>query len=162
VVVRARPAWIADEQAMIRDCVRVAGRCVLNVEPGDPYYNGPDDPGFIRGYLAGIGVPASALEVCLIPRFTQVAELGGVECLQAWTDPALVGRASFETYGLAAPGPGISSLQVDVAIPRLDGWGVPPGLNYRIPVVQRDERDVWAPTIWAAGGLELWWLDSNI
>src|SRR5205085_10860127 len=72
------------------------------------YYNGPNDPGFIWGYLGGMGVPASALEVCLIPRFTQVAELGGIACLQAWTDPALVGRASFETYGLAAPGEGVN------------------------------------------------------
>jgi hypothetical protein len=98
VVVRGRPAWLADEQAQIRACVTVAGRCVLNVEPGAPYYNGPNDPTYIRGYLRGIAVPADALEVCAIPRATQVAELGGVACIQAWTDPQFVGSASWETY----------------------------------------------------------------
>src|SRR5438105_4289657 len=31
VVVRFRPSWLLDEQAMIRQLVRIAGRCVLNV-----------------------------------------------------------------------------------------------------------------------------------
>src|ERR1051326_1079876 len=34
VVVRGRPEWMAGEVQMIRQCVEVAGRCVLNVEPG--------------------------------------------------------------------------------------------------------------------------------
>jgi hypothetical protein len=162
VVVRGRAPWIADEQAMIRQCAATAGRCILNVEPGAPYWNGANDPGFIRAYLAGCNVPGGSLEVCLIPRQTQVNELGGAACIQAWTDPALVDGASWETYGLAAPLPGPSSLRVDWAIPRLDAWGVPQELRYRIPVCQRDERDVWVPTIWAAAGLQVWHLDGNI
>jgi hypothetical protein len=162
VVVRGRGDWLAGEQAQIRQCVQVARRCILNVEPGAPYWNGPNDPGFIRGYLRGIGVQASALEVCLIPRQTQVDELGGAACIRAWTDPALVGAASWETYGMAAPGYGRDSLQVDAAIPRLDGWGVPPAPQYRIPLVQRDERDRWTDTPWCAAGLAVWHLDGNI
>jgi hypothetical protein len=162
VVVRARSAWIAGEQQMIRQCVRVAGRCVLNVEPGAPYYNGPNDPGFIRGYLAGIGVDPSTLEVCLIPRQTQIDELGGPACIQAWTDPTLVGGASWETYDGVAPGTGADSLRPDVAIPRLDQWGVPPDLRYRLCVVQRNRIGAWAETIWAAQGLEAWHLDGDI
>lgn len=161
VVVRGRPAWITGEQAMIRSCVEVAGRCVLNVEPGAQYWNGPGDPAYIRAYLQGCGVPASSLELCTIPRAAQVAELGGVACLQAWTDPTLVGSASWETYGLAAPGSSTSSLQVDAAIPRLDGWGVPPGSQYRIPVVQRDERARWAETPWCAYGMQIWFIGGN-
>jgi hypothetical protein len=162
VVVRARSAWIADEQRQIRQCVAAAGRCVLNVEPGTPYYNGPNDPRFIRGvYLAGIGVPADAIEVCMIPRAGQVNELGGRPCIEAWTDPTLVGAASWECYGLAAWIPGPTSLLVDEAIARLDGWGVPQELRYRIPVVQRDERDRWAQTIWCAQGMAVWYLDGN-
>lgn len=161
VVVRGRQSWLADEQAMIRACVQVAGRCVLNVEPGSQYWNGSTNPAYIKAYLQGCGVPASTLEVCTIPRATQVAELGGVACLQAWTDPSLVGSASWETYGISAPGSGANSLQVDAAIPRLDGWGVPPGPQYRIPVVQRDERDRWAETTWCAYGMQVWFIDGN-
>lgn len=161
VVVRARPDWIGGETVMINQCVAVAGRCVLNVEPGALYYNGPNDPSYIRNYLRGCDVPASTLEVCLIPRAAQVEQLGGRPCVEAWTDPNLIGGASWETYGLAAPGYGATSLQVDAAIPRLDSWGVPQDPRFRIPVVQRDERNVWAPTIWAAGGLAVWWLDGS-
>jgi hypothetical protein len=161
VVVRAKTGWVAGEQTMIRQCVQVAGRCVLNVEPGAPYYNGPLDPGFIRGYLLGCQVPASALEVCMIPRAAQVAELGGVACLQAWTDPELVGGASWECYDSIDPGVGPTSLAPDVAIPRLDGWGVSPELQFRICVVQRSRTPVWAETIWAAQALQCWWLDGD-
>jgi hypothetical protein len=162
VVVRARPAWNPGEQAQVRACVQAAGRCVLNIEPGTPYYNGPNDPAYIRNYLRGIGVPPDTLEVCMIPRQGQVNELGGPACLQAWTDPALVGAASWECYGIAAPGFGSTSLQTNTAIPRLDGWGVPPGPEYRIPLVQRDERDRWAQTPWCATGIAVWHLDGNI
>jgi len=158
VNVRARPDWIAGEQLMIRQCVSIAGRCVLNIEPGASFYNGPLDPTFIRDYLAGIGVAPRGLQVCMIPRFTQVAELGGISCLQAWTDQKLVGRASWETYCLSAGGTGASSLCPDVAIPRLDGWGVPPGPQYRVPVVQNTDLANWSSTVWADGGIEVWWL----
>lgn len=161
VVVRGRPSWAPLEQHMIRECVYAADRCVLNVEPGAAYWNGPNDPAYIRGYLRKAGVPASTLEVCMIPRFTQVAELGGMACLQAWTDPALVGGASWETYGISAGVSGPTSLLVDEAIPRLDGWGVPRDPRFRIPVVQRDERDRWASTIWCAQGMQVWNLDTN-
>jgi len=161
VVVRGRVAWMTDEQSQIRQCAATCGRCVLNVEPGAPYYNGANDPGFIRNYLAGCNVPGGALEVCLIPRQTQVNELGGGTCIQAWTHPAQIVRACWETYGLSAPPPAPRSLRVDWDIPRLDAWGVPQALRYRVPVCQRDERDIWAPTIWAAAGLQLWNLDSN-
>lgn len=161
VVVRAKPGWVAGEQMMIRQCVRIAGRCILNVEPGAPYYNGPLDPGFIRGYLSGCNAPAQALEVCMIPRAAQVAELGGVACLQAWTDPELVGGASWECYSLDAGGFGPTSLRPDVAIPRLDGWGVPSGLQYRIPVLQRSDLGNWVETIWCAQGAQCWWLDGD-
>jgi hypothetical protein len=162
VVVRAKQAWIADEQAMIRACVEVAGRCVLNVEPGVKYWDGPNDPTFIRNYLRGVQVDPAALEVCMIPRSNQVVELGGAACIQAWTDPALVGSASWECYGMAAGGAGPGSLLVSEALPRLDGWGVPPGGSYRIPVVQRDERDRWASADHCAAGMQLWHLDGNL
>lgn len=161
IVVRARPAWAPGEQAMIRACVGVAGRCNLNVEPGAQYYNGPNDPAYIREYIAGAGVPADTLEVTLIPRAGQVAELGGAACIQAWTDPSLVGSASWETYGITAGVSGASSLLVNEAIPRLDGWGVPPEPQYRIPIPQRDERLRWADTPWCAYGMQVWFQDGN-
>lgn len=161
VVTRGRSGWIAGEQAMVSACVAVAGRCVLNTEPGSPYWNGPNDPAFIRSYIRGCGVSADALEVCMIPRAGQVAELGGAACIQAWTDPALVGSASWETYGVSAGQPGPTSLLVNEAIPRLDGWGVPPGPQYRIPVCQRSELSRWADTQWAAYGLACWYLDGD-
>jgi hypothetical protein len=157
IVARGRPEWVEGEQRMIRDCVRIARRCNVNVEPGAPYWNGPKDPLYIRGYLAGADVPANTLEVTLIPRFTQVAELGGAACIQAWTDPTLVGSASWETYGLTAGISGPTSLLVDEAIPRLDNWGVPPEPQYRIPIpsamsgcVGRAHRG--APTACRSGG----------
>ena len=79
----------------------------------------------------------------MIPRQAQVDELGGPACLQAWTDPALVGRASWETYDASAGGIGSTSLRPDVAIPRLDRWGIAPGPEYRICVVQRSRIDDW-------------------
>jgi hypothetical protein len=161
VVVRGRPAWLADEQAQIRACVTVAGRCVLNVEPGAPYYNGPNDPTYIRGYLRGIAVPADALEVCAIPRATQVAELGGVACIQAWTDPQFVGSASWETYDASAGVSGPTSLIPSEAIPRLDGWGVPPGPQYRICVVQQSRIGAWAETEWCRQGMAVWFVDGD-
>lgn len=160
VVVRGRREWLAAEQVMIEKCCAIAGRCNLNVEPGTPYWNGPNDPDFIRDYLRGSG-PRDALEVTLIPRLSQVNELGGRACIAAWTDPTLVGSASWECYGVSAPISGPTSLLVDEAIPRLDGWGVPADLHYRIPICQRSERARWAETIWAAGGLQIWFLDSD-
>lgn len=161
VVVRGRPEWIAGEWAHIKQCVDIAGRCVLNVEPGAPYWNGRNDSPTIYGYLHGIHVPPEALEVCLIPRQTQVNELGGAACIQAWTDPAYVGSASWETYGVAAGISGPTSLLVNEAIPRLDAWGVPADPHYRIPVVQRSERAQWADTPWTAGGMQVWYLDGD-
>lgn len=161
VVVRARPQWIVGEQTVIRHCVNAAGRCVLNVEPGTPYYNGPNDPAFIKSFYDGIGVPKETLEACLIPRAGQVAELGGAKCVYAWTSNA--GSASWECYGIVAGISGPTSLLVDEAIPRIDTFGwAPPGLQYRIPLVQRPEIGRWAPTIWAAAGLQAWHLTGDI
>lgn len=161
VVVRGRSEWVGPEQTLINQCVKVADRCNLNVEPGSQYWNGPNDPAYIRAYLSGIGVQASKLETTLIPRQAQVDELGGPACIQAWTDPALVGSASWETYGLSAPGPGPTSLAVSDAIPRLEGWGVPSDPRYQIPIPQRAERDRWAETQWCKAGMQIWWLDGN-
>jgi hypothetical protein len=162
VVVRGRAEWLPHEQLMIRQCVDVADRCVLNVEPGAPYWNGPNDPRYIRAYLAAIGVAAERLEVCLIPRANQVAELGGAACIQAWTDPSLVGGASWETYDGIAPGSGPTSLRPDVAIPRLLAWGVPDDPCYRVCIVQRNRIAAWADSEWASQGLEVWHLDGDI
>jgi hypothetical protein len=153
--------WTVPEQQQIRDCVRVAGRCVLNVEPGAPYDNGPKNPSAIRAYLSGIGVPPDTLEFCSIPRYTQVAELGGVDCLLAWTDPSLVGSASWETYDATAGFSGPTSLIPSEAIPRLDKWGVAAGPQYRICVVQRSRIDAWAQSIWCAQGMQVWFMDGD-
>jgi hypothetical protein len=161
VVVRGRPEWRSQEQQLVRDCVRIAQRCVLNVEPGASYWNGSTDPAYIRQFLRDLIVPALSLEVCAIPRLAQVNELGGAASLQAWTDSQLVGSASWETYGVTAGVSGPTSLLVNEAIPRLDGWGVSPGAAYRIPVVQRSERLRWASEPWAAYGLQVWYLEGD-
>lgn len=161
VVVRGRTTWVGPEQDHMRTCAQVAGSVLLNVEPGAPYWNGPNDPGFIRGYIKGTGLPKEKIRVCLIPRQGQVNELGGAECIAAWTDSTLVGGASWETYGVTAGISGPSSLLVNEAIPRLDGWGVSAEPQYRIPVVQRSERHRWAETPWCAAGMEVWYLDGD-
>jgi hypothetical protein len=158
VIVRGRAEWLPQEQAMIRACCTIANRCILNLEPGTPYWNGPNDPNFIRNnYLKPIGVPPTKLQLCAIPRLTQINELGGVPCINAWTDPTYVGSASWECYGMIAP-----LLRVDVAIPNLDKWGVTPGWQYRIPTTQRGERETWANTEWCEHGMEIWYLDGDI
>lgn len=162
VVVRGRAAWIPAEIAQIQACIRACGMCVLNVEPGAPYWNGSTSPEIIRQYLASIDAATPAeLQVAMIPRQGQVDELGGAATIAAWTDPQYVGSAAWETYGLAAGISGPTSLLVDEAIPRLDGWGVPPGDQYRIPIVQRDERERWADTDWTAAGMQVWYIFGN-
>jgi hypothetical protein len=160
VVIR-RGTMAGAEQAMIRELVHVAGRCVLNREPGPMYDAGPFDPADDAAYLAGIGCAAACLEVCTIPRIGQVQELGGAASIRAWSDGC--GSASWETYGLVAPIPGPTSLRVDQAIPRVSAYGwAGSGQQYRIPVVQRGELGQWAWTAWADAGLQCWHLDGDI
>jgi hypothetical protein len=163
VVVRGRTAWLTPEQVQIKQCADIAGRCVLNLEPGAQYWNGPNNPTYIKEtYLAPIGVSPDKLQLCAIPRLGQVVELGGPECLRAWTNPQYVGSASWETYGIVAPSPGLTSLLVSEAIPRLDQWGITPGWEYRIPCVQRGEITRWSGTDWCEHAMEVWHLDGNI
>jgi hypothetical protein len=160
VIVR-RGSMAGAEQAQIRELVHVAGRCVLNEEPGALYDGGPLNPSSTAAYLVGIGVDPACLELCTIPRLGQVQELGGSNTIRAWTDGC--GSASWETYGLVAPIPGPTSLRVDQAIPRVSAYGwASSGAQYRIPVVQRGELGQWAWTAWADGGLQCWHLDGDI
>ena len=168
VVVRGRGSrwpsqdWRVPEQAQIRECCRVAGRCVMNLEPSvQLYWGGPFDAAGIVEYLVDIGVAPEQLEVAAIPRQGQVTELGGAAAIEAWTATGHVSRASWECYGITAGVPGETSLLVNEAIPRLDRWSVPAAPEFRIPIVQRDERSRWADTQWTTAGMQVWYLDGN-
>jgi hypothetical protein len=95
------------------------------------------------------------LELCAIPRWTQINELGGKATLQAWLDR--VARASWECYE-DAPAP---QLAPGYAIPNVVRQ-LSTNPNHAIPLVQRSMIGRYADSEWVVPGCEVWHLDGNI
>lgn len=157
VVVRGRAAWNTAEWAQVAACVRAAGRCILNLEPGAQYWNGGTTPEAIDRYMDGVnaaGAPDTALELCAIPRTAQVNELGGPAALGTWLDR--VARASWECYE-DSPAP---ALAPGYAIPNVVQPLTSDPLK-QIPLVQRSMIGRYADSEWTANGCEVWHLDGS-
>jgi len=165
VIVRGRAEWNTAEWDQIARCAAVTGRVVLNLEPGEAYWNGPTRLielqswylGPLRARLQALA-PTARVELCAIPRQWVIDELGGVATLGAWLSAAQ--SASWECYDAIAP-----DLDVAKAISRVDGWAAQTGLtrgrHYRIPLVQRSRIQAWANTEYAADGMQVWHLDGD-
>lgn len=154
VVVRGRDEWLQAELAQIRACAAVAERVVLNLEPGASYFNGTPTVDWVNAWFGNLGLKASQLELCAIPRSWCAQQLGGPAVMQAWL--AHVSRASWECYDAAA-----ADLAPDVAIERCASpWGadVP---DKQVIVVQRSRIGAWCETQLAAAGMEVWHLDGD-
>lgn len=85
VVIRGRPEWRQAEQEQIRQCVFAAGMCILNLEPGPEYWNGPTDTIGVQAWFGELNVPAERLWLCAIPRQWCVNTLGGDDVMRLWT-----------------------------------------------------------------------------
>ena len=162
VIVRGRAEWNAGEWAQIAACAEITGRVVLNLEDGPRYWNGPTRAWALAAeYLAPLRerLPAGAqLELCAIPRNHVVHSLGGPAAIAAWL--SLCTSCSWECYDAIAP-----DLDVAASMERVAGWfnlaGVALRPEYFIPLVQRSRIGDWAPTIYAAHGLQVWHLDGD-
>jgi hypothetical protein len=158
VVVRGRAEWNTAEWDQIAACVRAAGWCILNLEPGTPYWNGGTDADAGRRYLHGLaartGVGKESLELCAIPRTTQINELGGPETLKGWLEG--VSRASWECYE-DSPAP---ALAPGYAIPHVVQPLTSDPLK-QIPLIQRSMIDRYHDSEWLANGGEVWHLDGS-
>ncbi len=103
VVIRGRPEWDDAEHQQIVDCCQVAQRCILNLEPGAQYWDGPIDQQqlfneYINPLLDRLNISLGAnnwqLEVCMIPRQWTQDVLGGEPAWAAWVSK--VQRVSYE------------------------------------------------------------------
>lgn len=151
VVVRGRPEWQAAEQQQIRECVQATGHCILNLESGGAYWNGPTDPGGVQAWFDQLGVDPARLWLTTIPRYWVLEELGGVETLKVWMRNCA--GTSWECYGAIAP-----DLKADVAIPRMQQLFGEFGPWYFIAAVNRSEIATWAGTPYATPALQAWQL----
>jgi hypothetical protein len=172
-VIRGKPAWVPSEIEQIVQAAEVAGRVVLNLEPGAMYWNGPTDAEAVAaGYLRPLRqllaerAPGAVIELAAIPRQWVIDSLGGddddpgtVSALEAWMEH--VDAMSWETYGDAA-----RDLRPDLAMARVERWqadtpraGDP---AFRIPIIQRSMIAGWVGTPECAGGVEIWHLDGNL
>ena len=166
VVIRGRPEWNDAEWQQIAQCVQVCRRVVLNLEPGDEYWNGPTDPTDLNNnYIAPMWNAIQAvvtrrqlgvaqLELACIPRQSAVDTLGGVPCLQAWQQG--VNAMSWECYDATAP-----DLAVDASIARVQAWLPNLSKGFYRPIVQQSRIDAWSHTKYADSGLEVWHLDGD-
>lgn len=154
VVVRGRFEWEAQEHEQIRACVRATGACVLNLEPGAPYWNGPVTSTGVQNWFNRLAVPPENLFLTAIPRHSAVMSLGGWETMRTWVWN--VGGVSWECYGAIA-----DDLRVDQAIPRVREMLPGYGPWYFVPVVNRSEIVEWAGTTYAEPALQVWYLDGD-
>lgn len=171
VIVRGRPSWRTAEWVQIAECAAVASRTVLNLEPGDHYWDGPTQVGQLdQDYLQPLRqridarAPGAPLELCAIPRERVINELGGRATIRAWLRAAQ--SASWECYDAASPhrdGETYECLDVAHSMQRVENW-LPEELRrseYRIPLVQRSRIHAWSDTEYAAAGLQVWHLDGD-
>lgn len=154
VVVRGRPEWAEGEYNVIRACAGISGACVLNLEPGPSYWNGPTEPGLIAEWIDRIGLTPEQLWLTAIPRHSAVAELGGPQAMAAWLER--VGGASWECYDATA-----SDLNPDLALPRVGAWDSTDNPWKRIPIVQRSRIGAWADSAWTDLALQVWHLGGD-
>ncbi len=165
-VIRGKPEWIPAEITQIAAAAGAAGRLVLNLEPGNQYWDGPTDaPTLTTTYLAPLKAailaasPDCVIEVAGIPRQWCVDTLGVANTLDAWA--IFANRMAWECYDSEAP-----DLDVAASMDRVRVWLAPVGSaqgeGYHIPIVQRSRIGAWAGTPYASAGVEVWCLDSDI
>lgn len=177
VVLRSNESFgpLTTEWEFIYQCAQATPHhwVVCNLEPGLLYWNGPVDlPSLDDHYIGpmweylkqrcqddGWDVSAIHLEVTCIPRQGVINQLGGDEVMRHWLQG--MNSASWECYGIIAPGESPDSLTVDAAIPRVDAWAPDTRGRWRIPLVQRDEVQTWYRERWARYGMQVWHLDGN-
>jgi hypothetical protein len=162
VVLRGRPEWREAELQQIADCA-YCDRVILNLEPGDAYWNGPLDPAGVSEFIQGLewsrhlaGGKHVPLELCVIPRHSAINVLGGYETFHAWLNS--VDSVSWECYGKTA-----DDLNIEKVMHRLEQWfpGNPYAWDekYRIPVIEAAEiADGWLDSSYAKHGIEVWHL----
>ena len=164
VNVRGRAEWNEAEWDQIVDCARAARRVILNVEPGDQFWNGPTDQGELQEvYTDPLSerlrreAPGAWVEVAMVPLPGFVARLGGVGCLAAWM--SLANHASWECYEQIN-----QDLAPDQSIPRVRGWaaetGWGQGARYEFPIVDPVAVGKWANSTYGRYGLGVWHLDG--
>jgi hypothetical protein len=165
IIVRGRSEWNTAEWDQIARCAAVTGRVVLNLEPGETYWNGPTKQVELQSWYLGpmrarvqALAPAARLELCAIPRQWVVDALGGVASIGGWLQATQ--SASWECYDAVAP-----DLDVALAMARVKQWadqtGFHGGAHFRIPLVQRSRIQAWANTEYASNGLQVWHLDGD-
>lgn len=156
VVIRGRPEWREAEMEQIRQCVLAAGMCILNLEPGSDYWNGPTDVGGVHHWFTSLDVAEDKLWLCAIPRQSAVNELGGDDVMRVWASEGNVAGVSWECYEDApapdlAPGGALERAKAWVAVRNYE-WGL-------IPVIQRSMIDRYKD--WPSPSIQVWTLDGN-
>ena len=158
VVLRGRPEWREAEIQQIADC-SYCERVILNLEPGEAYWNGPTDPAGINDFMMSVREAVTNfndIELAVIPRLSAIQALGGLETFHTWLNWA--DAVSWECYGKIAP-----DLHIEKAMRRIHEWfpGNPYqwGPEYRIPIIEAAEiSDGWLDIFYTDGGIQIWHL----